>query len=163
MIWRDIPGYEGRYQVSDTGLVYSKKRDRCLKQKLTRDGYFEVTLFKDGRASCIRVHRLVAMAFIPNPDNKPCVNHIDENKLFNHASNLEWVTVGENDNYGTRNERMSRSKSKKPVIRTLPDGTVQHFKGVKDASRKTGIAHSQIRNACLGINKMPWAKEWRYA
>lgn len=163
MKWRDIPGFDGEYQVNNIGTVYSVKSKRVLRQKIDRYGYAQVTLYHKGHARYISVHRAVAMAFIPNPDRKNCVNHLDENKLNNDVKNLEWVTVKENDNYGTRNERMKRTKSKRPVIRILPDGTEQHYRGVKEASRKTGIAHSQIRNACLGVNKMPWAKEWRYA
>lgn len=158
-----IKGFEGLYEVTDDGRVWSVRRNIYLKPKRDRDGYKSVSLFRNGQTFWCRVHRLVANAFVPNPCDKPHVNHLNEDKGDNRVSNLSWVTAKENDNYGSRNERMAQTKSRKPVVRTLPDGREIHYLGVKDASRKTGIAHSQIRNACLGINPMPWAKEWRYA
>lgn len=161
--WADVEGFEGLYLVSNCGWVWSMRRGKMLKPKIDRYGYYVVTLFNNGVRKYITVHRLVAQAFVPHPFGKDTVNHIDENKLNNRAENLEWVTVKENDNHGTRNTRMSQTKCKKPVMRILPDGTIQRFVGVKDASRKTGIAHSQIAKACKGLCNRQWAKEWRYA
>lgn len=106
--WKDIEGYEGLYQVSDQGNVKSLARkrnnskgsytqkERILKQSNTTTGYKKVELVKNGQKKSLRVHRLVAQAFIPNPENKPEVNHIDGNKTNNFVSNLEWVTSSEN-------------------------------------------------------------------
>lgn len=103
-IWKDIKGYEGIYQVSNLGNVKSlnfhrEKKEKLLKPKLTKDGYFETTLFKEGKCKFIRTHRLVAMAFIENPLNKKEINHKDGNKLNNNISNLEWVTSSENQKH----------------------------------------------------------------
>lgn len=108
-IWKDIEGYEGLYQVSTYGNIKSLARPRkngngkcyiqkekLLKQTFTSTGYKKVELYKDGKRKSFKVHRLVAMAFIPNPDNKPEVNHINGNKINNNIDNLEWVTSSEN-------------------------------------------------------------------
>lgn len=98
-IWKDIEGYGGAYAVSNMGRVYSYKSRKYLTQGATgwsNGGYRCVCLFKDGKQKQKYVHRLVAEAFVPNPDNKPEVNHIDQNNQNNHADNLEWVTHTEN-------------------------------------------------------------------
>ena len=163
MIVKSVPGYEGLYSVSDDGRVFSLITNRELKPKIDRYGYKAVTLFKDGKSHYITVHRVVAKAFIPNPFSKRCVNHINEIKTDNRVENLEWVTIKENDNHGTRNIRMSNTKCKKPVIYTAPDGTVRYFKGVKDASRQTGKSHSCIAAWCQGKFKSAESSNWRYA
>ena len=115
MIWKPVPGYEGYYAVSDKGTIYSLRKERELKPKVDRYGYEVVTLTVYGHSKCFTVHRLVALAFIPNPYNKPTVNHKDENKRNNIVSNLEWATVKENDNHGSRNARMAKSKCRRAV------------------------------------------------
>lgn len=162
MGFKPIPRFEGLYSVSDDGKVFSHISNRELKAKIDRYGYEAVTLFKDGKRHCVTVHRLVAKAFVPNPLSKRCVNHINEVKTDNRVENLEWVTVKENDNHGTRNSRMSDSKCKKPVMQILPNGTVRYFKGVKDASRQTGINRCRIADCCKGKCKTAGRSEWRY-
>jgi hypothetical protein len=93
IIWKDVVGFEGLYSISEYGIIKSHHRSGCiLKPKKDRDGYFGVTLSKEGKAHHLRVHRLVALAFLPNPDNHPIVNHKDLNVQNNHHSNLEWCT-----------------------------------------------------------------------
>jgi len=94
--WADIKGYEGLYQISNYGQVYSCIRDRGLEQMITDDGYMRVTLYKGDDGKKVKVHRLVANAFNPNIHNKPEVNHIDSNRENNISSNLEWTTRQEN-------------------------------------------------------------------
>ena len=91
-----ITGYDGKYAVDDSGYVINAKTGRVLKQSSTKKGYQKVDLYLGGERKTVRIHRLVAEAFILNPDNKPQVNHIDNNKLNNAVSNLEWVTDSEN-------------------------------------------------------------------
>ena len=115
-IWKDIPDYEGLYQVSTLGNVKSLKRgkERLLKPSKTNNGYMFVTLYKNTKHKIFKVHRLVAMTFLENPNNLSCVNHKDENKDNNHVDNLEFCTHEYNNNYGTRNERVSKKmKGKK--------------------------------------------------
>lgn len=123
-IWKDIPNFEGFYQVSNLGNIRSVTRKakvkilnnnyRTIKGQLispakTRDGYLKVSLSKEHKRYYFKVHRLVALTFIPNPNNLPCINHIDENKLNNNANNLEWCSIQYNCNYGTRNLRIANA------------------------------------------------------
>ena len=112
--WREISGYEGVYQVSSFGNLRSKNREckidpirrskkhkrtvkgRLLTPMLKNRGYYTINLCRNGNAIMFNIHRLVALVFITNPENKPCVNHKDGNKLNNHFENLEWVTYSEN-------------------------------------------------------------------
>lgn len=103
-VWRDIEVYDGDYQISKTGKVRSQKSGewRPLKRFLNRGGYEAVILSKNDTPRKFLVHVLVARAFVPNPENKPEVNHIDGNKMNNCAWNLEWVTRSENLRHATR-------------------------------------------------------------
>lgn len=132
-IWRDIDGYEGLYQVSNFGRVkrfYKTKPPRILKQSISQNGYPNVNLCKDNSRQLQLVHRLVATAFIPNPDGKPQINHRDGDKRNNHAGNLEWCTAKENQQHSIKNglrkigsEHRDAKLSKEEVlyIRNNPD------------------------------------------
>lgn len=158
-----IENYEGLYSIEPNGEVFSHRARRYLKPTIDRYGYYKITLTKHGKSRTTTVHRLVAAAYVPNPYGKPCVNHKDENKTNNHYSNLEWTTVAENNSYGSRNQRISKTKCRKPVECIYPDGTIRRFDGVADASRKTGIAHGLIRGYCLGKPSSKYKIHWRYA
>lgn len=115
---RDIKGFEGLYAVTSCGKVYSYKTKRFLRPCMAGRGYLRVNLVKDGKKFKKYVHRLVADAYIPNPEHKPQVNHKNENKTKNYVNNLEWCTNQENNSYGTKNERAKitrqMNKLKKP-------------------------------------------------
>ena len=112
--WRDIEGYEGKYQISNLGRVKSlgtkNKKEKILKFDYNNKGYKCVRLYLNGKGKHIYVHRLVAEAFIDNPNKYPWVNHRDENPKNNCVDNLEWCTRLYNTNYGSRNQRVSNSK-----------------------------------------------------
>lgn len=121
-IWKPIAGFENEYAVSNLGRVKSLERmvvhrnrtqpkhERILKNYKGRQGYYSVVLCKDNKTYPRLVHRLVAEAFIPNPENKPCVDHIDTNPLNNYVDNLRWVTQKENCNNPISRTNNSRSK-----------------------------------------------------
>lgn len=113
-VWKAVCGYEGIYEVSSFGRVKTCKTGMIRKQNAVK-GYYLVGLSKNGVKKRISVHRLVATAFIANPEGKREVNHLDEIKTNNHISNLSWATPKENSNWGTRNERISEYVTANPV------------------------------------------------
>ena len=124
-IWKDIPGYEGLYKVSNTGKIFSVVTNRELSVIQKKDGYTCISLCdKDHNKKQYRIHQLVAKAFIPNPNNLPMINHKNEIKNDNRVENLEWVTAQQNSSYGTRPERISEKlkgvpKSKEAIEKRL--------------------------------------------
>lgn len=162
MNWKPVDGFEERYLVSDSGQVWSLLRHKPLTPDIDRYGYEKVVLSKNGKVFYRTVHRLVAQAFVPNPHNLATVNHINEVKTDNRAVNLEWMSIADNDNHGTRNERMADAKSKHPIEQILADGTSVLYKGVKDASRKTGINRCSIALCCKNVRITAGGYKWRY-
>ena len=169
-IWKDIKGFEGRYQVSNLGRVRSLDwpghKGRILKQKLgKRWGYYILNLaHADGYIKTVSVHRLVAMAFIPNPDNLPEVNHKDENKLNNtvylntdgsidiNRTNLEWCTGLYNIRYGTRGERVNKLVNE-PRMRAVRqynfDGElINTYPSIAEASKAIGVSTRTMAAIC---------------
>lgn len=165
-IWKDILGYEGLYQVSNFGRVKSLKfgKERILKLTKDKDGYLIVNLYKNNKSKTFKVHRLVAEAFIPNPDNLPQVNHKDEDKSNNIVSNLEWCDVKYNQNYGTRNKRIGKSntngKRSKTVLQYTLDGKfVREWESYRECKRN-GFNH--VSECCRGKLKSCEGFIWLY-
>lgn len=159
--WKAVAGYEGLYEVSDEGNVRSLKygREKIMKPGKNGGGYLQVILCKDGQQKHLLVHRLVAEAFVPNPNNLETVNHKDEVKTNNTASNLEWMTQADNNRYGTRTARCSKpvqmfDKSTGKLLATFPS--------IMEAERITGIANSHICYCCNGKYKSAGGYIWRY-
>lgn len=167
--WKDIEGYEGLYKISNFGDVLSVKNDKkyILKQRHTTDGYLDVTLYKHGKPSWCRVHRLVAQAFIPNPENKPQVNHIDGDKKNNNIDNLEWCTPIENTHHAivTGLERLygDDNPNAKIVIQYDLNGEyIKEYSCIKYASIATKISQTHISSVCTGKRKSAGGFIWKH-
>lgn len=163
--WRDIKGYEGKYQISNLGRVKSLRdshnnyREKYIKSRIRR-GYLSVTLCNKGKQKQFLVHRLIAEAFIPNPNNYPQVNHKDENKLNNNIENLEWCTVLYNNCYGTRLKRVGEKNSGKgnamygkpspnrKKVKCITTG--ETFDSITEAAKKYKCKPSHIIQNCKG-------------
>lgn len=152
--WRDVNGFEGAYKVSNTGLVYSCKTKRVLKP-LVINGYNRVMF---GRKT-FRIHRLVAIAFIPNPQNYTCINHKNGNKQDNRVENLEWCNHSMNLVHAYRN---GLNKNERPVERLLDGKVVEHYRSAAEAE-KEGFQRRLIAKCCNGKRKHHGGFEWRYA
>ena len=163
--WKAIAGYEGLYEVSDLGRVKSlwHGKEKILKPGKNNFGYLQVVLYKDGHEKTVKIHRLVAEAFIPNAQGLDTVNHKDEVKTNNTVSNLEWMSQKDNNNYGTRNKRITESLSKQVQMFDKSTGELlATFPSLMEAERVTGIAHQNISKCCLGKRKSVGGYVWRY-
>jgi len=168
--WKDIEGYEGLYQVSNYGRVKSLQREiaykdgrkKTIQEKILHTfisnlGYYHVMLSKNGVPKRYKVHRLVAKAFIPNPNNLPIINHKDENPKNNFVENLEWCTQKYNVNYGTMIERCRKKLinridiSKEVEQYTFGGDLVETFKSVSEVERKyPQFKTSSVSRCCRG-------------
>lgn len=179
--WQDFKGYEGYYQVSSFGQVRSVDRvvvgvdgktyhykGRILKQAKTSDGYKTVQLFKDNGLKTFKVHRMIALTFIPNPNNKPEVNHIDGNKSNNHISNLEWVTRSENLKHAVKHGLSSPVKAieatKKKVELVDDNGNaIKRWNTMTAAADEMGVHISNVSMCCHGKLKSTGGHFFRFA
>ena len=166
-VWKDIPGYENLYQVSNKGRIKSlynyKRNGTDILIPRLKKGYYTIGLRKSGKRKWIGIHRLVAMAFIPNENNYKCVNHKDENPINNVVSNLEWCTHKYNNCYGTRIERV-KEKVSKPVLKyDLKGNFIKEYKSLMEAYRDSNIkSASNITMCCYGKYKQAGGYVWRY-
>lgn len=187
-IWKDVVGYEGFYQVSDLGRVRSVERlvnapnnRRCvrqsvvLRQTLSNSGYYFVGLSVNGKLKNPSVHRLIAIAFKPNPENKPDVNHIDGVKTNNLLSNLEWATKSENGIHAFRLGLSVPQKTnlgrfgglayrKRAVDVFDKEGVkIDYFTNVREGAKEYGVAETSVSNCLNGRAKTCGGVIWRYA
>ena len=190
-IWRtavyDGEIYEGLYKVSNWGRILSLNYNHTGKSKLmtpvdTGRGYSMVRLRKNRKRKWCLVHRLVAQTFLPNPENKPCINHKiegDEGKKINmvifnedgtidkERTSIEWTTYKENNDYGTRNERVSKAmtngKLSKPVLQFTLDGDfIREWPSTKEIERQLGFTSSAVGRCCNGKQKTAYGFIWMY-
>lgn len=168
-IWKDIDGFNGVYQVSTLGRVKSVERirkgkangtvlvkEKILKFKRDKDGYMECSLCtgKHRTMKYYRVHRLVAQAFISNPNNYPIINHKNEIKDDNRVENLEWCTQQYNTEYSWA----------KPILQFSKTGEfIKKWKSCAEIERELGLYHSSIQKCCIGKNKSSGGFKWGYA
>lgn len=178
-IWKDLTGYIGIYQVSNNGRIKSLSRkivrkngqiaivkEKILKSKKDRYGYFFIVLSNNNIRKTILVHRLVAAAFIPNPENKPCIDHIDGNRANNHADNLRWVTVKENQNNPITKSKWIGKKAKphhEKAVEQIKNGIVVNvFVSIQEAARKGNFSATAICKVCKGKGNLHKGYKWRY-
>lgn len=169
-LWKTIEECED-YQVSNFGRIksfkYDKENGKIMKPYKTTKGYLQIDLSLDGRKRENRlhlaVHRLVARAFIPNPENLPQVNHKDENKENNHVNNLEWCTNEYNSRYGTRSEKVG-AKQRKLIYSLDKDGNIEEFDGLRFAARiitgNSNASGSTIGDVIKGKRKTAYGRQW---
>lgn len=179
--WKDIPNYEGWYQVSNLGRIKSVDRiitdkdrpNRCIlhkgriiKQYLDKVGYYSLHLSINSKVSVKRVHRIVAQAFIPNPYKFPCINHKDETRTNNVISNLEWCTHKYNTNYGTCIERVKRKNLLRtdmatPIYQYSLDGSfVCRHNSLRSIERNLGFSMRSIRQVLNGVHAASHGYIW---
>lgn len=193
--WRDIKGYEGFYQISNFGRVKSLDRTiidrKCVRHKkgnlmipVKHQGYNQVRLSKNGKGKTFKICRLVATAFVPNPENKPCVDHIDGDRSNDVYTNLRWVTKKENARnpntignmhswkkghipwnkekewYEMRGDKHPRSK---PIIQLTLDGEfIREWSCASEVQRELGYSQSGISQVCRGIGKTIYGYVWKF-
>ena len=155
-----IEGFNN-YEVSNLGKVRNMKSGKILKPRLQNNGYLMLCLYKNNKQKNLLLHRIVATAFIDNPEGKPQVNHIDENKTNNDLSNLEWCTARENAIHGTRIKRFSEKNFKKVIQLDLNDNVLNVFESIKQAGQETGVFATSISACCNGKVKSAGGFKWR--
>lgn len=163
-IWKDIPGYEDLYQVSNLGNVRSLHWNNSnvirLLTPFDNNGYLRIGFRVNRKLKNHMVHVLVAKVFVPNPLDKPCVNHIDGNKLNNRSDNLEWVSVSENIRHAIkhnlRTTNCCRWRPRKVCLYTLDGTFIKSFPSQREASRQLHLSQSNISTAVK--KQKPYAK-----
>ena len=152
---KDVIGYEGLYAVTSCGKIWSYKSKKFLKPTTETSGYLKVGLYKDGERKWYYIHRLVAEAYIPNPENLPQVNHKDENKANNCLQNLEWCDNKYNCNYGTKNDSL-----KKPILQYDLEGNfIKEWPSATDVGKE---ARRNILHCLKGRQKTAYGYIWKY-
>lgn len=179
--WKPVVGYEGLYEVNSDGAIRSVDRQyidamgrrvfykgRILKQFMDVCGYLNVGLTKNHKMKTIKVHRIVAQAFLSNPHCYPQINHKDEDKTNNHVYNLEWCSAKYNSNYGTGKAReviafKANGSNCKPIIATTEDGKKEYYRSAREAEKILHYPHTGIANVLKGRAKIGCNRTWEYA
>ncbi len=164
-IWRAVEGYEGLYEVSNLGNVRNIKKGKIMSQWKCKCGYWFVGLNRNGKQKFYKVHRLVAEAFIPNPNNKPQVDHINGDKNENYEWNLRWATASENvRNPNTYDKLVKRIFETRTPVRAIRNGKVIYFfSSITEAAKRVNGLPGNICNALKGKQKSSYGLQWEYA
>jgi len=184
VIWKDVIDYEGLYKVSNLGRVKSLNRyvdgknghlqfkeGIILHNNIGSNGYPKIDLSKNGNIKTATIHRIMAMVFIPNPENKSQINHKNSVRNDNRIPNLEWATSSENVQHGWDNGRVSvhkgkfgsKSQTAKPIIQyDLNNNIITEYGSIIDASQTTGINKDSISRCCRNVNKKAGNYKWKF-
>jgi len=187
-IWKDIKGYEGYYQISNLGNIKSlnrtienkgaiggkyKIKGKSRSQSISKTGYYICTLCKNGKERTFKVHRLIAEAFIDNPNNLPIINHKDGNKLNNSIDNLEWCDYSYNNKeaykQGLKESNLkwiiecNKRKRKKVNQYDLNNNFIKQYESINEAENQTKVHHINIIKVCKGQRITAGGYKWKYA
>lgn len=168
-IWKPVPSFNNRYEISNLGNLRNSSTKQLLKLRTTHNGY----LVYANRNVSKRIHRLVAEAFIPNPENKPCVDHINTIRTDNRVENLRWVTHKENNNNPISRINMSDAQKgsknpnwgkmgKKIIQYDLDDNVIRKWDCIADAARGLNINYRNISSCCRGCTAKGGGYKWKY-
>ena len=166
-VWRAVPNYEGLYEVSNLGRIkslynYKRNGNNILVPRIKR-GYLTVGLRKNGVRKWHSLHRLVASAFISNPNDLPQINHKDENKLNNNVNNLEWCSVSYNNTYGTRIKKVTEKTGKHVLQFDKKMNFIKEYPSIAEATRSVGLKSiSGISLCCSGKYETAGGYKWTY-
>jgi len=177
-IFKDVLGYEGLYQVSDLGRIkslekklfngisYFIQKEKILNPSFEKDGYKQISFFKEKKEKKLKVHRLVGISFVDNPENKPQINHKDEIKDNNFYKNLEWLTASENMKYGSRSKKWIEKRRVSSICKKvsqfdLKGNFIQNFDSIVKASEMNFDA-SLITKCCKGKKDFHKGFIWKY-
>lgn len=173
--WKPVIGYEGLYEISNKGLIRSIDRviqrngashrikGRILSIYTDNLGYQRITLSKEGKLHTMCIHKLVAEAFIPNPENKPCIDHIDTNPSNNCVDNLRWCTHSENMNNSVTLQHLKECRITKPVLQyDLKDNFIAEYISGREAARQVNIQQASLVRCLQGTQKTAGGYKWRY-
>jgi len=162
-VWEDIKRLNGKFKISNKGRIKNKKTNYVLKQNINKYGYCRVRLSIGKVKVTLMIHRAVAMAFIPNPNNKKTVNHINGVKTDNNIDNLEWCSQKENVRHAWDIGLATLDGLKIPVIMYSLDGKeLETFESTREAGRKFKIGNSHISACCKGQRKTAGGYKWKY-
>lgn len=160
-IWKDVRGFEGLYQVSNLGNIKSSYTKKIRKPGNNGTGYYYVNLRKNNKSFNHYVHRLVAEAFLDNPNGYSCVNHKDENPSNNCIDNLEWCSYEYNNNYGNHRKNLSKSGSK-AIIQWKNGTKIREWESAKVAGLALGIQNQNIAKVLKGLRNTAGGYGWTY-
>lgn len=148
-MWKDIKDWEGLYEINELGQARNVKTKYLLPPTINSAGYSRVTLYRKGKGKHYLLHRLVAIHFLPNPDNLPEVNHKDGDKSHNYSANLEWCTRTQNE----RHSHQNGSKKYTPFVVHFKDDTIKEYNFTIDLATEIGVSKRTVMNYLTGKSK----------
>lgn len=164
-LFKEIMLYNQKYFIYTNGTVIKRETNKILKPYKSNNNYLYITVNTMKGTKHLKIHRLVAKAFIPNPNNYPCVNHINGNKLDNRVENLEWCTYSKNINHAFNNDLMKSNCGKRTKVNQydLKGNFIKTWDSMSKIEKEYNVSHTAIRFCCIGKNKTCKGYIWRYA